>query len=463
MNLFSRGIRDAFRNSVRTVGIVVILGLSIGLALSMLIANKAVNQKIESVKSSVGNTVTIAPAGVRGTEGGGSPLTVSQLANVASLAHVSGLSEQLTDRLTTDNTSLQSAIDAGSLGKRFQTESGGGATFFARGDGEMPAFSPPVSALGSTDTGTLDGSTVKLVSGQQIDGSKDLNSALIGKNLADKNNLHAGSTFTAYGTTITVAGIFDTGTTFSNNQVIFALPTLQRLSGQSGDVTSATATVDSLTNVDSVVSAVKSKLGSSADVTSSKDSAEAAVAPLQSIKNISLFSLIGAVAAGGVIILLTMVMIVRERKREIGITKAVGGSNVRIAGQFMTEALTLTVLGAAAGLIIGVAAANPVTNMLASNAASNSQTSMMAKPGLGSGGPSGPVVNFGGPGAGQQGFGRRLGNNHAARGLRTIHAAAGWSVILYGFGAALLIALTGSALAAVMIAKVRPSTVMRSE
>ena len=74
MNVISRGIRNAFRNIVRTFSIVIILGLSIGLSLTMLIAHQAVGDKIKSVESSVGNTVSISPAGVRGFQGGGNAL-----------------------------------------------------------------------------------------------------------------------------------------------------------------------------------------------------------------------------------------------------------------------------------------------------------------------------------------------------------------------------------------------------
>ncbi len=66
MNVVSRGIRNAFRNAIRTVSIVIILGLSVGLSLTMLIAHQAVGDKITSVKASVGNTVSVSPAGVRG-------------------------------------------------------------------------------------------------------------------------------------------------------------------------------------------------------------------------------------------------------------------------------------------------------------------------------------------------------------------------------------------------------------
>ncbi|QQR52754.1 hypothetical protein IPG36_01370 [bacterium] len=70
MNATTRGVRNAFRNTIRTGSIVLILALSIGLIIAMLAARQAVNTKIESVKNAVGNTVTIAPAGVQGFEGG---------------------------------------------------------------------------------------------------------------------------------------------------------------------------------------------------------------------------------------------------------------------------------------------------------------------------------------------------------------------------------------------------------
>src|SRR5579871_671584 len=103
MSATSRGIRNSFRNPTRTIAIVLILSLSIGLALAMLLAHKAVDQKIQSVKSSVGNTITISPAGVRGFEGGGNPLTQDQLNKVAALPHVSKLTESLNDRLTSSD------------------------------------------------------------------------------------------------------------------------------------------------------------------------------------------------------------------------------------------------------------------------------------------------------------------------------------------------------------------------
>ena len=63
MSVIARGTRNAFRNSIRTVSIVAILALSIALAVVMLLSVKAVEAKTDDVKSSVGNTITVTPAG----------------------------------------------------------------------------------------------------------------------------------------------------------------------------------------------------------------------------------------------------------------------------------------------------------------------------------------------------------------------------------------------------------------
>lgn len=466
MNVVTRGIRNAFRNAIRTFSIVVILGLSVGLALAMLVARQAVNQKIASVKSSIGNTISVSPAGARGFEGGGEPLTADQLKKVSSLANVSSVLETLSDRLTSSNTNLQSAIQAGSLGQRASGNNGTGFTAppegfgGERGTGSSSSdgntgtvtrtFTPPVTVTGVnnlTAASTYGGSTVSYTSGTPIDAAKDANVAVIGKALADKNNLKVGSTFTAYGATITVKGIYDTGNTFSNGGLIMPLATVQRLSGQTNDVNSATVTVNSVDNIDSVVTAVKNALGTSADVVSNQDTAKEAIAPLENVKSISMFSLIGALVAGAVIILLTMTMIVRERRREIGVMKAIGASNLKTMFQFVTESITLTVLGLAVGLAIGIAAANPVTKMLVNNSSSSTSTSQTA---------SGP-----GMGASRGGF-RRLGSENVLN-VKNIEASVGWDIIGYGAGAAFAIAIVGSALPALFISKIRPAEVMRAE
>ncbi len=484
MNLFSRGVRNAFRNLTRTLSIVVILGLSIGLALSMLLAHQAVNKKIDNIESSVGTAITISPAGFNPASQANNALTTDALAKVKSLPHVTGVNETLTDRLTTigsaqsegpfggtstnsnNQTSLKSPITLNSDGSG--NFSGGGLHVSIMGGGSLPAdFSPPIQILGTTNPSQLQNDSKAVVkSGKLIDGTKDTDDAMVSTDMASKNDLKVGSTFTAYGQTLTVAGIFDTGTKGGNDVVVVSLAALQRLSNQAGVVTDATATVDSVANLSAATSAIKNSLGSSADVVSPQDQANDTIQPLKTIQSVSLYSLIGAIVAGAVIIFLVMLMVVRERRREIGVLKAIGAGNLRVVGQFMVEAVTLTVLAAVVGILISVVAADPITKTLVNNSSNSASNSSQTIGGPTVRGDSGTVSVGGGSGF-SRGNGRFVapgqGLGRIGSGITNINAAVGWSVIGYGLGAAIVIALAGSAIASFSISKVRPAEVLRTE
>jgi putative ABC transport system permease protein len=466
MNAFTRGIRNAFRNSIRTGSIVIILGLSVGLVLTMLVARQAVQDKIETIKSSIGNTITVTPAGSQGMMGGGEPLKDEQLDPLANLAHVTSVSKRLSDRWNTDDTTnLKSAIEPGTLGKRQAGNSGvrvqgQGPVFMQKSpDGTVTqSFTMPIMVIGTNDVSgasTYGGDSVSFTAGKAFDPSSDENVAVVGKSLAEKNGLQVGSTFTAYGTSLTVVGIYDAGTDFANASAVLPLATLQRISNQADYVTSATITVNSLDNLAATVDSVEDKLGSAADITSSQDTAEETVAPLENVKSIAMFSLVGALIAGAVIILMTMLMIVRERRREIGVMKAIGASNLKVTFQFMSEAVTLTCLGLAVGLLLGLVTAGPVTSALVTTSANNAAAESV--PGAGGPSPGKPMLTMRGPGGVA-----KLGDD-SVENIRNIQASVGWEALGYGAAAALIIAIIGSALPAFFISKIRPAEVMRAE
>ena len=397
MGMINRGVRDAFRSVPRTVAIVLILGLSIGLSFVMLIGHKSVESNIDATLATLGNTVNIAPAGANAGTTSNKYLTTAELSKVAHLSDVAALDETL----------------------------GSGA----RLGGERVGF---VGTNDPTNPVNIGASTLTIVAGHAIDGTVDTDDAMVSTTLAKRNHLKVGSTFRAYGALFTVKAIFDSDTANGDDTIIVPLATEQRLSHRTGEVAGAIATADSLTHLSDVTDEISIALGPAADVTSDTAQANQALAPLNSVKSLSFYSLLGAVGAAVVISFLIMVMMVRERKREVGILKAIGGTNRRITYQFMTEALTFSVLGGAVGLIAGALTSSTITSSLVGNTGKPTTDALAAQ-------------------------------SPALAHLSHLQATASVTDILVGLAGVLLIAAFGSSAASWLITKIQPAEALRSE
>lgn len=466
MNSLRRGVRNAFRNTMRSVGVVVILAVAIALSISMLIARDAVNAKIASVKASTGNTITVSPAGFFGFNGGGTPLTATEVTKLLNLKNVTSVQESLSEELTAKETSLTSPTPAGALGQRFGGF-GGSSGSSGGSSSASTTFTIPVRVIGTNTPGQAvvggfnGGGTEKLTSGKSFSPTSSADVAVVGNTLASKNKLKVGSTFTAWGTKITVVGIYSSGSTFADADVLMPLATVQKLADASGQVTGATVTVSNINDVASVSKAIEKELGSKADVTSTEATVASELSPLNSVKTISTYTLIGSVIGAAIILLLSMLMIVRERRREVGVLKALGAPNRSIISQFIAESTTFTVLGAVVGFVIGILLSSPITSALVS--ASGGGTSS----------PAGFVRSGNGFAGGGSGFtppsGSRTftgGNFHFGgfnNTLTTLHTSVGTGTLVFAFVIALVIAALGSSVATATIVRIRPAEVLRSE
>ena len=190
MGMINKGVRDAFRSVPRTVAIVLILGLSIGLSFVMLIGHKSVESNIDATLATLGNTVNIAPAGANAGTTSNKYLTTAELSKVAHLSDVAALDETL----------------------------GSGA----RLGGERVGF---VATNDPTNPVNIGASTLTIVAGHAIDGTVDTDDAMVSTTLAKRNHLKVGSTFRAYGALFTVKAIFDSDTANGDDTIIVPLAT----------------------------------------------------------------------------------------------------------------------------------------------------------------------------------------------------------------------------------------------
>ncbi|MCP1412966.1 ABC transporter permease [Paenarthrobacter sp. A20] len=484
MSVLARSVGNAFRNKIRTAAVVVVLAVAIGLALAMLVANQAVGAKVQELNASVGTTLTVNPAGGQGFEGGGEPLTTAEAETAASVANVTAVVGTKAVRLqtvttgTTDSTTgttqqgpgggfgpggqqatvttnLTAAVDAGTLGNRNGSAGTTGST-------TQPVRTLPITATGIGAEVDSTGKALDITSGTGLgDYTAAEAKALVGTSLAEKNSLTVGSTFTIQDKTFTVSGIFDAGTTFGNNAVYVALPEAQALAETPDELSSMIVTVNSMENVDSTKTAVQDALGTDkADVTQGQRNLETAVSSLDSVKNISLIAFIAALATAGIIILLIMVMLVRERRREIGVLKAIGARNRTIGLQFVLESLVLVALGSVVGAVIASLASGGIASaLISSNTTTTAATTTQRGGGLAGAMPNGAVPGGGGlPGGGQGGpFGG------ASQLLTSVTASVSPGVLAAGIAAVFAVAIIGALVPALLTARIRPIEVLRGE
>lgn len=452
MNPISRGIRELSRNKVRSGAMILILSITIAVSVSMLIANQAVTDRVAEVKNTIGNIITVSPAGIRGFQGGGELLTNDDLTTVQNSEHVVNVTATLQDRLSSNTTNIVSSVELGSFGQR-QNQ------FFAPPGGQAPQnIEPPIQVIGVSDTTSLQavgGSNVNLIEGTTLSESDSETSVVVGKALADKNNLSVGSVFTMYDREITVVGIFESDDMFSQNVFVVPLHTLQSLSDQGDAISSMTVQIDSIDNMDSAIATLQNRLGSSADIVNQQDTSEQALAPMESIIAITQYSVIGSAIAGATILFLAMIMIVRDRNKEIALLKAIGGSNRSIIAQYVVSACMITIFSLGIGFVVGALSSGSITQTLVTNSTQQAQQVPTQN------GTNGAPPNFGG-------FGQRFGGGPGLTRLAQVdidelQTQIDAQTILFGTLMALLIALVGSIIPAWSVSKVRPAEVLRSE
>lgn len=427
MSVVRRSIRNLIRSPLRTGAIVAILAVSIGLALIMVTVYGATENQLGSIGEEIGTEITVRPAGRFGMMGGGEPLAQEDVDKLSNIPHVVSVQENVQTQYTGD--SLESAVELGTLGDR------GGAPF---GESAPTSFRMSIMVMGfdtATENPTLMGDAqIDIVEGRYF--TTDENNAdvmVVGQALADKNELEVGSLVDIEGVSVEVIGIYESGQRFGDNMLVMPIDTVQRVFDLEG-VTSVTVVADDVDNVDGVVEDIREIFDEdTADITTSASMYERISESVASASDTSQMAMIAAFIVAGVVILFSVVLMVRQRAKEIGILKAIGASNWRIGFQFSVETLAVSVVAAIIGALLTFPLAQRVGDLLVST----------------------PGTPAGIPGRG--GFGGGVTS------VAGIDVAVSPEVFLYALGIAIALAVAASIFPSWYISRVKPAEVLRHE
>ncbi|GMA87451.1 hypothetical protein GCM10025868_27010 [Angustibacter aerolatus] len=196
--------------------------------------------------------------------------------------------------------------------------------------------------------------------------------ALVGETVAEdlaggNGRAVVGEVVQANGIDYTVVGILtakgSTGPQDQDDRVLAPLTAVQDTLTGYGDIgsisvraTSADTVTDATSEVTSILAARHRVSAASPDFTVSSASS---ILTAATSSNRTFTVLLASVAAisllvGGIGVMNIMLVTVTERTREIGIRKAIGARRGDIIGQFLMEAVLLSVLGGALGVAVGL-------------------------------------------------------------------------------------------------------------
>jgi ABC-type lipoprotein release transport system permease subunit len=190
----------------------------------------------------------------------------------------------------------------------------------------------------------------RVVEGEPLQTSRQI---IIGRVAAQNLGKQVGDTLRIFDSVYRVVGIYETGVPFEDGGGVITLRDAQRLFGQPHKVSFLAIRLENPDQADAVAAAIETRFPEVAISKRSEFSEE--TTDLQMMRSSTWAIAFLALLVGGAGMTNTMMMSVFERTREIGVLRALGWRKLRVVWMILRESLVLSLLGAAAGLVAGVA------------------------------------------------------------------------------------------------------------
>ena len=336
-------VKNIFRQMVRSGLTIMGIAMGIGLILALGSIGEGLNQQMSERFGNVGAVIDVRDQTENNV--GISQDTIDELSNWPEIESVVPVGSY---RITRGS--------RGSGGGDFHGPGGGGSLF-----GRSGTASITFTGLNPDDQDYLIGEDINTYEGRKLDTSDDgMGVVLLGYTTAETQNLNVGDEIEYARTTnqsttsyyFQVVGIIEeTGDTSIDGASYVPLKTMQEIEDDDR-ITSLKVKAVDVTQVENVSQKISDEY-SDVRAFSMVTMVRQLESTLQTVQ-LAVYG-IGAVSiiVGGLGVMNTMIMSVMERRREIGVMKAIGATTTMILTQVIQESAILSLIGGVVGLALG--------------------------------------------------------------------------------------------------------------
>jgi len=187
---------------------------------------------------------------------------------------------------------------------------------------------------------------------------------IAGSGAAAALNLHVGETLTIAGVPVPLVGIYSSGVPLEDGGLVIPLSLARRLTGRTESISMVAVSIAPGYSEKTVRREVERAVPGTVALGAPGELARVDTNS-RTLHEAALIVAVLALALGAVVVLNTIALAVLERRQELAILRALGWSTAQICNLLARESLTLSLLGAAIGLGLGVLAAQAAVHGLA--------------------------------------------------------------------------------------------------
>lgn len=355
MGMISLGLRNLLRNKVRLVLVAILIGIPFFLLLAMYSIGDAVERQTSVLNQNVNTVLQLRGRGSMGhinMVGQDRLLPQSALDEVRQIRHVEQVEPYLLAMapITPPNFVMHVGLAPGAV-KRLESHGEAGNPRIIAGRDFVPE-----------------------------DAGKDV--AIIGQGYAEWAGIAPEQVGTATLTIdptrthpaifgmdrprreLRIIGMHASGYIFGDLQLFMPMDTFRSIYGTDQGISWLFVNVDSVENVPLVARILEQRVGDVADILVPESAAVFTATTSRTVSQLTRVGGVLAIALMVIVVFFVLLMMVRERGREIGTLKAIGASNGGVTAQFLTEAVALTLLGGGIGLLLFYGLGEMVTGRL---------------------------------------------------------------------------------------------------